>query len=1114
MTSSKPQDPVARAAREGQSILLSDAPAEADAFGGHARVAGALAELIETDDGGRTIGLEGGWGTGKSTVVRLLSDALSKDTRVFTFDAWAHEDDPLRRSFLEALIDFVKSHGWLSREDAWAEEADRLARRRRETEQHSDQHLTSNGRWITGSLFFVPVGSATLNWALGQSRVNPLEVALGALITLTPLLVIGWLLLRSRRPASSNEASNSEQHREHPLSILGESSTTHQKSLTIEDNDPTSVEFERVFQRLLSDVLEDESRRLVIVLDNLDRVGAETSARVMATLQTFIGLGARLPESKRMWVLLPYDRNGFQKLWGDATNQQLDKICQARFYVPPVLTADWRAHLKHRLRQAMPSRLQSEVDESVGIAIATQVDGLWPTGANDGVSPSPRDMVLLANDVAALDLQRPDVGLKHLIYYAILRRQRETDLGASLASGDVPTPRISSVLGPEGPDNLAALHFNVRVDESKQILLAEPASLALRRGDPEGLRELARYPGFWDILQTLPYGEWTSEGGNDFGLAGSALELSALLEEMPTPVAESVGTAMKARDGVWGPLTYEAGRGLAALVRQPAIDVDSVAVLSNFDLLGGESGAQNIEQRVRALLGFVEVLGPEGSEAGSVYVEGAAEVFVEICAVVGRVDKSKALWQMLKSSSSPKDIAAVVAGWAGEAPDQTRSLDTLEVLLASAALPGKPKQVVMPFITYIQGAAADASAPNLLCIEVLFRLGPDATDSVRSIVDDGTLLDMFYGLQTAEQWERAAEAAVLHLGVLPNLPEPPAKGNSAAGAAMLRELLKGEGPTPLQEALKIILEAHGADIAYTIGRSVTDLNPAVDLNPAIADAIRTVLRDVGASPDRLIRDWKIIGQLVARDELVPLVEMNKRELAARIESANDLPRELELILLEISLDQPGDDPAPSVRAALRIRLESMSQEEWTAALSDGGHAVDLLSVLLNGDESPSLAAEFQEALIGLGESIIGGESPPVDERYRRLHESLAEDHHRRAVASKVAEFVIRSGQDLPPTMLTVFGTLLQTSAALLEHPELMSGLVADSVRARNAPAMAWCAEILGGTAGPIERSPDDSENVKDLIRAAAEDGALGPELLNLATAMGVELAEADESSDE
>jgi len=76
--------------------FLDDYPIEStneDSFGCHKRVAESIARQIESDPKSKTIGLEGTWGSGKSSVIKMLEDRWSKgeykneNIKLFTYDA-------------------------------------------------------------------------------------------------------------------------------------------------------------------------------------------------------------------------------------------------------------------------------------------------------------------------------------------------------------------------------------------------------------------------------------------------------------------------------------------------------------------------------------------------------------------------------------------------------------------------------------------------------------------------------------------------------------------------------------------------------------------------------------------------------------------------------------------------------------------------------------------------------------------------------------------------------------------------------------------------------------------------------------------------------------------
>ena len=92
--------------------LISNRPCNKDLFEGkaHDKLAKAIADVISSDEKPSMIGIDGGWGSGKSNLVGMVSDHLNaicgekgKKYHFFTYDVWGHQNDLPRRSILEEL---------------------------------------------------------------------------------------------------------------------------------------------------------------------------------------------------------------------------------------------------------------------------------------------------------------------------------------------------------------------------------------------------------------------------------------------------------------------------------------------------------------------------------------------------------------------------------------------------------------------------------------------------------------------------------------------------------------------------------------------------------------------------------------------------------------------------------------------------------------------------------------------------------------------------------------------------------------------------------------------------------------------------------------------------
>ena len=96
--------------------FLEDSPIPRGLFDPLENLAKAVHRSIENHDGGRAMSLFGTWGSGKSSIIEFLKSEYSANTDryIFIFDGWSHEGNPLRRVFLEELINGLINKNWLS----------------------------------------------------------------------------------------------------------------------------------------------------------------------------------------------------------------------------------------------------------------------------------------------------------------------------------------------------------------------------------------------------------------------------------------------------------------------------------------------------------------------------------------------------------------------------------------------------------------------------------------------------------------------------------------------------------------------------------------------------------------------------------------------------------------------------------------------------------------------------------------------------------------------------------------------------------------------------------------------------------------------------------------
>ncbi|MCK9506190.1 MAG: KAP family NTPase [Porticoccaceae bacterium] len=484
----------------------------------HEKVSDTLYKIIEKASKGLTIGLEGNWGSGKSTVINLLKNKLERDsgqrTLFFMFDAWAHDGDPLRKIFLESLILAIDPH---DKDPELSEIKYEVSARKKSIDVKTKKAASKLGKFLSASALFIPVGAALLSAVDYEKVLTPWNgfwngphwlVWFGLLLSLSPVLVLlMWAFFgdtkEGRRTWDVFESTSREDYTQ---------------DIT-EDGERTSIEFERFFARILDYTLgqPDKSQydRAVIVIDNLDRVEPEHAKNIWSTLQTFFqhrasATNKHSPWGDRLWFIVPFDRAGLSRIWETDSKGNNSGIYQNGL-APSFLGKSFQ------LTAGVPEPVMSAWVDYLDVCIEKSLSG-WPErqrkaisetyqrfGSNLEQSPTPREIRFTINQAGMLGLAwGGKVSAEAICLFAILRqRSSERELRVDLLKEGLPKGYQSRIPESDIKSELAGLLFGVSKDKGMQLLLAPEIHTALRDADGKHLAELAERHSraFWVVWE-------------------------------------------------------------------------------------------------------------------------------------------------------------------------------------------------------------------------------------------------------------------------------------------------------------------------------------------------------------------------------------------------------------------------------------------------------------------------------------------------------------------------------------------------------------------------------------------------------------------------------------
>ncbi len=1140
--------------------LLADTPAETDVFGGHENVASSIAEVVLTESGGKAIGLEGGWGAGKSTIVKLISQKLQqtngREHRVVVFDMWSHQDDPLRRTFLESLITRVQSFGWVKKEK-WDRRIAELARRRREDTTRVVPQLTGAGVMFASTLLAIPVGSGLIAAGarlLASANVSVVLVAvllaLGVLGVLAPAICYGfvWGKRRWRRRSGTTESTDEEGLNELPA-LLTRQASTESRTIVTQTPDPTSVEFEGVFRDLLDEALEPENRKLLLVVDNLDRVQPSDALSIWSTLQTFLGQSDYQHDRwiDRLWVLIPYDGNAILRLWdrsdGDATDSGLatsflDKTFQLRFRVPPLLLSNWRGFLQVTLQQALPEHQESDFHD-VYRAFAAK-------GGLETSAPTPRDLKIFVNQIGALHRERQDeFPLSHLACYVLLQKDGGNVRDVLLSKNELGF--LSRSVGKQWRETIAALHFGVPVQEALQLLLRGPIQVALANGDGQTLSTLASAnpTGFWAVLEdTAPAGaeNWNSLAPADLAKAATALVSSGVFDHADNrPEAKTlrstIHTAAVAVQA-WTPFDAATAEGMVALVQLTGDSEKTIPGLlvgaSNAPVEAsegeqGEGVSRTTRERVSPsawmssaftlVEGLVD-LGLSGQIGDGIRVPLSAQQWLDVSPEVADRDRHGRLFQYFHLRAI-EGIDQLLAQQAVPGQIDDDVFNAVRTAMATRSR-GSMSTVASEVFSHLQSGESIVGNQLVLMLKTLRlskRAGLIEQNEYEEFAASGYYLHHLHQAVSEGHPEAIGECMFGYLVAVPDACEPDHVGDSETGYEHLDEIL--QDPDTVPGAVD-----HFTARAKEMGHLPVVFEMATGKRP-VPLFLRRVLKalltseDVSKPPELVRANWSLIRDILEED----------KDDSQRFETfLNGLPgcddlvggvidgifevREsgLYVALLRVSAD-----------AALATwcgnGLSSVDRDAWVRHIKPQSDLLDLVMRLKDRGADLTLGPDYLDALVeyagrvsSASRGVISKES--WDELFNLLNAGQRELFRRRTY--KVLE---QSDGKASIKFFDLFGSELSSHDFLANELEFIDQVCRPLLEASNARGLAWVADIADSHPPLFTQSRDQAaandftDRVRQRVNHAPEDDPTLPHLEIIGTVLGIEREEPEAESE-
>lgn len=476
--------------------FLDNKPCGQDLFEGksHETIAKNIATILK-NGAAKIIGLDGGWGSGKSNMVDIIMKDLDHNAcHFFIYDAWGHQEDLQRRSILEELTQFLtqndNGHKAILNNVKWTNKLKGLLAKKREIETKTIPKISCGIILTALAIVTTPIlDTLTSNMKsdIGKIIIKSIPLCL-VILLIVGLFVKNLISFRKDKGVfwciknSLSEAFNIYTDKQ-------KEDTTFE---TISEEEPSARKFRNWIHEIDEDI---HGHLLIIVFDNMDRLPSPKVQDLWAAIHTFFSD----EKYNNIRVIVPFDRAHIKNAFKNEDSQSdsdcfgndyINKTFDVIYRVSPPIMNDWKDYFANRWKEAFGMDLEQN-------SRITQIYDLLSK------SPTPREINAFINEFVSIkQITTSSIPDEYIALFIFGKDKISSDTNEILHPTYLGAIDFLYKDDTELPKNISALYYQLPPERALETIYTENLKKALDNCDVDQIKSIQGLPNlFFKLLE-------------------------------------------------------------------------------------------------------------------------------------------------------------------------------------------------------------------------------------------------------------------------------------------------------------------------------------------------------------------------------------------------------------------------------------------------------------------------------------------------------------------------------------------------------------------------------------------------------------------------------------